>query len=382
MVSAETHYEILGVGADAGEDEIKAAYKRLIQQVHPDKGGSEALFRKVNEAYKTLSDPAQRAAYDESLRGPQGRAEPEGSGDDAPGWTRVDDVKPGNDDQKAPGEAEPGWSQVDDQAFSSNSDSDGATGGGRTGQPPGTQSWIGRTFAIHPAGLLVGLGVALIVLPGALFPGGGGGSLTLLGFLVALVGFVALLGGRRVIQSARYVDSTFGDIDMMTGHQFESFLAALFMKGGYQVRRAGGQGDLGADLVVEKAEEATVVQATLSTAPVHHSAVQEVVGARAAYGATGAMVVTNAVFTAHAMAVGRANGVVMWDRPVLFAEARRRAAPGSEAVQHPSGLSGGALLGAELRAGMPVAARAVAVVLGVLLAARAAAPRSRSRRRR
>ena len=384
-MSGDTHYEVLGVGPDASGDEIRAAYRRLIRQVHPDKGGSDALFRRVNEAYKTLSDAALRAAYDQELRRPQGSPEPNESTNEAPGWTRVDDTEPGECDNKDPGEAESGWSRVDDQTYSSGSASAGKRAGGYTGQSAAAQSWIGRTFAIHPAGLLVGLGLVLILLPGMLFPGGGGGSLTLLGFLVALVGIVALLGGRRVIRSASYsyMDSTFGDIDTMTGQQFELFLEALFVKGGYQVRHTGGKGDMGADLVVDKAGKVTVVQAKRSATPVGHRAVQEVVGAMAPYGATAALVVTNSTFTAHAVALGRVNGVVMWDRKVLLAEVGRHSSPGSGAQQHPAGLSGASLLSAELRAGLPVAAKAAAIVLGVVLAGlAAAAPHSRSRRRR
>lgn len=46
--------DILGVKIDASEDEIIAAHKRLIQKVHPDKGGSDALAMQINEAKKVL----------------------------------------------------------------------------------------------------------------------------------------------------------------------------------------------------------------------------------------------------------------------------------------------------------------------------------------
>ncbi|MCC7259828.1 MAG: DnaJ domain-containing protein [Alphaproteobacteria bacterium] len=52
-----THDEarkILGVGADAGEEEIQAAYKRLMQRIHPDHGGSEYLASKLNQARDLL----------------------------------------------------------------------------------------------------------------------------------------------------------------------------------------------------------------------------------------------------------------------------------------------------------------------------------------
>jgi curved DNA-binding protein CbpA len=61
-----TLYDILEVSPTAALDEIKAAYRRLSTQVHPDRGGSGALFRLVREAYETLSDDNLRAEYDRS----------------------------------------------------------------------------------------------------------------------------------------------------------------------------------------------------------------------------------------------------------------------------------------------------------------------------
>ena len=61
-----TLYDILELSSTADLDEIKAAYRRLSTQVHPDRGGSGALFRLVREAYETLSDDNLRAEYDRS----------------------------------------------------------------------------------------------------------------------------------------------------------------------------------------------------------------------------------------------------------------------------------------------------------------------------
>ena len=46
--------DILGVDIDASKDDIIAAHKRLMQKVHPDKGGSDALAIQINEAKKVL----------------------------------------------------------------------------------------------------------------------------------------------------------------------------------------------------------------------------------------------------------------------------------------------------------------------------------------
>ncbi len=56
-MAESTMYEILEVSDDATLAEIKAAYRRLAPQVHPDLGGSKALFRLVQEAYETLTGP-------------------------------------------------------------------------------------------------------------------------------------------------------------------------------------------------------------------------------------------------------------------------------------------------------------------------------------
>lgn len=58
------YYSILGVPRTAAQDEIKRAYRKLASQHHPDKGGDTAKFQEIEEAYRVLSDPDQRGAYD------------------------------------------------------------------------------------------------------------------------------------------------------------------------------------------------------------------------------------------------------------------------------------------------------------------------------
>jgi len=62
---AKNYYLILGVGASASSDEIKAAFRRRARELHPDTSGMESgPFLEVQEAYKVLSDPEQRREYD------------------------------------------------------------------------------------------------------------------------------------------------------------------------------------------------------------------------------------------------------------------------------------------------------------------------------
>ena len=60
------YYSILGVPKDASEKDIKQAYKKKSMQHHPDRGGNEEEFKRVNEAYQNLSNPHKRAMYDHS----------------------------------------------------------------------------------------------------------------------------------------------------------------------------------------------------------------------------------------------------------------------------------------------------------------------------
>jgi molecular chaperone DnaJ len=59
------YYDILGVGKDASADEIKKAFRKAAVEHHPDRGGDEAKFKEVNEAYEVLKDTDKRKRYDQ-----------------------------------------------------------------------------------------------------------------------------------------------------------------------------------------------------------------------------------------------------------------------------------------------------------------------------
>src|SRR5512132_3994489 len=67
MPTTRDYYEILGVPRQATVDDIRAAFRRLAKQYHPDvnrETGAEERFKEINEAYAVLSDDQKRAAYD------------------------------------------------------------------------------------------------------------------------------------------------------------------------------------------------------------------------------------------------------------------------------------------------------------------------------
>jgi molecular chaperone DnaJ len=58
------YYDILGVEKNASQEDIKKAFRKKALEHHPDKGGDQDLFIKINEANEVLSDEEKRKQYD------------------------------------------------------------------------------------------------------------------------------------------------------------------------------------------------------------------------------------------------------------------------------------------------------------------------------
>jgi len=129
---------------------------------------------------------------------------------------------------------------------------------------------------------------------------------------------------QRMIRAMEKADGTFTkkitieDIDIMDGINFENFLGKLFHAMGYQQEVTKASGDQGADLILEKFGEKTVVQAKRYSGNVSNKAVQEVLAAKEFYKCHKSIVITNSYFTKSAKELACSSSVELWDRDILI----------------------------------------------------------------
>ncbi|MCL2151762.1 MAG: DnaJ domain-containing protein [Oscillospiraceae bacterium] len=86
MGNQRDFYETLGLKRNAGEKEIKSAYRKLVKKYHPDANpddaNAEEKIKEINDAYAVLSDPQKKAEYDQF--GHSGSERGEGKKSDSP----------------------------------------------------------------------------------------------------------------------------------------------------------------------------------------------------------------------------------------------------------------------------------------------------------
>ena len=125
--------------------------------------------------------------------------------------------------------------------------------------------------------------------------------------------FLAAYEKRKAASDRRAaLESDCGFAAVRTGADYERFVARCLASSGYAREWVGGSGDYGADLLVSLPDgNKAVLQCKFYTHPVGYDAVKEAFTAKAIYGATAALVVTNATFTPQARETARRLGVIL-----------------------------------------------------------------------
>jgi len=124
-----------------------------------------------------------------------------------------------------------------------------------------------------------------------------------------------IMNGTKTVNSNR--SYSIDDVDLMTGSEFEEFIAKLFIKMGFSAYTTKASGDQGIDVIAENKGIKYGIQAKCYSSSVGNSAVQEAVAGKSFYGCDKVIVITNNTFTKSAVELATANGVVLWDRNIL-----------------------------------------------------------------
>ena len=118
-------------------------------------------------------------------------------------------------------------------------------------------------------------------------------------------------------QQRKITKYTIDDIDLMTGVEFEEFIALLFKKMGYSSKITKQSGDQGIDVIAIKNNTRIGIQAKCYSNAVGNAAIQEAVAGKSFYNCDKTVVVTNNYFTTSAIELAQANDVILWNRDLL-----------------------------------------------------------------
>jgi hypothetical protein len=99
----------------------------------------------------------------------------------------------------------------------------------------------------------------------------------------------------------------------LSGVEFETYIARILAKFGYNVSGTSATGDQGADLIAEREGRKIIIQAKRYEGAVGNKAVQEVIGALSYYGGDEGWVVTSSTFTASARALAQKANIKLFD---------------------------------------------------------------------
>ncbi|MFI3172208.1 MAG: restriction endonuclease [Eubacteriales bacterium] len=127
--------------------------------------------------------------------------------------------------------------------------------------------------------------------------------------------FIENLTNSKAKENVEVID--INDIDLMTGKEFEYFIAKLFKQLGYDTLITKQSGDQGIDVIAEKDKRKIGIQVKCYSGHVGNSAIQEVIAGKTFYKLDKAMVITNSYFTNAAKELAYSADVILWDRDIL-----------------------------------------------------------------
>lgn len=336
MTAETTLYEILGVAPSASAAEIKTAYRRVLQQVHPDHGGTSALLRQVRDAYEVLSDPTRRASYDRS-RAP--RADPQrpqqAPGPDRSAGDRHTDA--GRSDSGQSGASRPG------PGPSSSSQTPPGARYYQSAPPPPPRHGLRSIPAYYPTALVALIGAAFaglaLLLSGSL--AGYGDLAGLVGFpgvVVGLLGLTAHFDGGRRLSCQAAVNS----MKAMGQPEFRSMLVRVLQRQGYDT---SGYKPSDPGQMIVRGDYGTIVVWRTERHRITRSTVARASRTREKLGVAGVMLVGAGRATEGAVRSANAKHVDLWDRDILGIELLSFAGLPTS--------TGWALLRAEIEVGVP-----------------------------
>lgn len=122
---------------------------------------------------------------------------------------------------------------------------------------------------------------------------------------------------KKLLKKKKQESFAIEDVDLMSGTEFENFIAVLFQKMGYSSEVTKHSGDQGIDVIAEKNGTKIGIQAKCYSGSVGNSAIQEVATGKNHYRLDKAIVVTNNFFTPSAFELAKSNSVILWDRNIL-----------------------------------------------------------------
>lgn len=143
-------------------------------------------------------------------------------------------------------------------------------------------------------------------------------KVTMIIVIAVFVVFIIIYAEILIHIKRKFLKAGIDKIDKFQGEEFEKLLFYYYKELGYKVKLTPITNDFGADLILKKKGEVTVVQAKRYKSSVGIKAVQEIIGAKAYYKADKCVVVTNSYFTKSAIDLAEANCVTLINRKDLF----------------------------------------------------------------